>query len=167
MLNISWAPTAIIENPIKYYVPILVRYCIPLWFPFTSHANLCWPAHSAIALMEIEIDSESNITLLTDSHLRLYYRQKFSLETRLPQDVKTWADELVTSVHITFPKGQEPSQKPLNKKLLMIRLRRGQIMLCFEKILIASSQPVVRTKYLLFTRLSEPARSMVHNETDH
>jgi hypothetical protein len=78
--------------------------------------------------MEPPIDAESRSALKADSPVRCLYRGELSLNSRQPKDVKIWADGLVETVL----KGVGRDAATSNKELLMIRIHRKHVLICFD-----------------------------------
>jgi hypothetical protein len=86
----------------------------------------------SVSIMEIHITPESLAALQADSPVRCLYREKFSLDSRLPQPVKTWVDGLVETVHRTLLKSVGRDTATSNKEVLMIQVRRKHVLICFD-----------------------------------
>jgi hypothetical protein len=78
--------------------------------------------------MEIQIAPDSLLALKADSPVRCLYREKLSLDSRQPKLVKIWANGLVE----TLLKGVQRYAATSNKELLMIRMRRQDVLICFD-----------------------------------
>jgi hypothetical protein len=103
-----------------------------------SHLSLIAPLISRILIhnnslsMEIQISPESRAALLAASPVRCLYKERLLCDSRQPQPVKAWAAKLVETVYSTVLQsvGRDPTVS--SKELLMVRIQRRHILICFD-----------------------------------
>jgi hypothetical protein len=81
--------------------------------------------------MEIQIAPDSLLALKADYPVRCLYREKLSLHSRQPKHVKIWANRLVETL-LKSLEGVGRYAATSNKELLMIRIRRKDVLICFD-----------------------------------